>query len=74
MTPSTHAEYLDHVAEEFAARADSSDFQQSVDTYSYEIVTLLDLSLDAQRAPLADLYCPTGQGGPYDPMCMLRSW
>lgn len=74
MIPSTHAEYIDHVHEQFAKRATDPDFQASLDSYAYETVTLLDLSLDAQRDPLADLYCPTGQGDPYDPIRMLRSW
>lgn len=74
MIPSTHTDYLDHVAKEFAKRENDAEFQQAIETYSYEIVTLLDLSLDSQRDPLAELYCPTGQGTPYDPICMLRSW
>ena len=65
MTPSTHTEYLDHVRNEFAKRANDAEFQTSRETYAYETVTLLDLSLDAQRDPLSTLYCPTGQGGPY---------
>jgi len=73
MTPSTHTEYRADVANEFAQRANNAEFQSSIETYSYEIVTLLTLSLDTQRDPLLKLYCPTGQGGPYDPIRMLRS-
>ena len=42
--------------------------------YVLPLVLLVTLSLDAVREALAALYCPTGQGNPYDPAAMLRSW
>jgi len=74
MIVSTHAEYLTHLRQQLVPRLNMPDITTSVETYAYELVTLMDLSLDAEREALAALYCPTGQGDPKDPVCMLRSW
>lgn len=71
---STHQAYLMHLRRHLLPRLEDPSSRASVETYAYEVVTLIDLSLDGQRAALQDLYCPTGQGAPYDPVTMLRSW
>jgi len=74
MILSTHADYLNHLQRSFSRYADNADVFRSLTTYVMELITLCDLSLDPLRDQLAELYCPTGQGDPYDPCCMLRSW
>jgi hypothetical protein len=74
MIVSTHDEYLTHLRQQLVPRLEDPDITASVETYAYEVVTLLDLSLDSERDALTALYCPTGQGDPKDPVCMLRSW
>lgn len=74
MIVSTHNEYLTHLRQQLVPRLDDPDITASVETYAYEVVTLMDLSLDSEREALEALYCPTGQGAPKDPVCMLRSW
>ena len=74
MNVSTHDEYLTHLRQQVVPRLEDSDITASVETYAYEVVTLCELSLDPQREALQALYCPTGQGAPKDPVCMLRSW
>lgn len=74
MDVSTHIEYMNHLRQRLIPRLEEPIIKASVETYAYECVTLCDLSLDPQRDALQALYCPTGQGSPYDPICMLRSW
>jgi len=74
MIVSTHDAYLTDLRQPLAPRLNEPDITASVETYAYEIVTLMDRSLDPERAALTALYCPTGQGDPKDPVCMLRSW
>ncbi len=73
MIVSTHDEYLTHLRQQLVPRLNEPDITASVETYAYEVVTLMDLSLDLEREALTALYCPTGQGEPKDPVCMLRS-
>jgi hypothetical protein len=73
MSPSTQEEYLSHLKQQFSRYASSAPVQRSLKTYIFELVTLTSLSFDTVRDQLATLYCPTGQGAPYDPCCMLRS-
>jgi hypothetical protein len=74
MIVSTHNEYLNHLHQQLVPRLDEPDIKASMESYAYEFVTLTELSLDPQREALKALYCPTGQGAPKDPLCMLRSW
>jgi len=74
MIVSTHDEYLTHLRQHLVPRLTEPDITASVETYAYEVVTLINLSLDPEREALEALYCPTGQGDPKDPVCMLRSW
>jgi len=74
MIVSTHDEYLTHLRQQLVPRLTEPDITASVETYAYEVVTLINLSLDPEREALEALYCPTGQGDPKDPVCMLRSW
>jgi hypothetical protein len=74
MIVSTHEEDLTHLRRQLVPRLEDPDITASVETYAYEVVTLIDHSLDSEREALEALYCPTGQGAPKDPICMLRSW
>jgi hypothetical protein len=74
MIVSTHEEYLTHLRRQLVPRLKDPDITASMETYAYEVVTLIDRSLDSEREALEALYCPTGQGAPKDPICMLRSW
>jgi hypothetical protein len=71
---STHLDYLTHLASQLALRTGNELFLTRLALYDYEFVTLSMLSIDVAREGLAALYCPTGQGDPRDPVCMLRSW
>jgi hypothetical protein len=71
MAPSTHQEYLMHIATQLDLRP---HLRPLLRHYIMELVFILSRALDTFRDTLAALYCPTGQGGPYDPCCMLRSW
>ena len=73
MIVSTHEEYLTHLRQQLVPRLEDPDITASVETYAYEVVTLIDRSLDSERKTLEALYCPTGQGAPKDPVKMLRS-
>ena len=74
MIVSTHEEYLTHLRQRLGPQLEDPAVTASLETYAYAFVTLTDLSLDPQREALQALYCPTGQGDPYDLVCMLRSW
>jgi len=74
LTMSTHQEYLSQLQAQWTHSADDAAFQTSLATYAYECVTLCTLSLDPVRETICALYCPTGQGAPYDPAILLRSW
>jgi hypothetical protein len=74
MIVSTHQDYLTHLRQRLIPRLEDPAVTASLETYAYEFVTLSECSLDPQREALQALYCPTGQGDPYDPVCMLRSW
>ena len=74
MIVSTHQDYLTHLRQRLVPRLEDPAVKAGLETYAYEFVTLTDCSLDPQREALQALYCPTGQGDPYDPVCMLRSW
>lgn len=74
LTMSTHQDYLAQLQTQCASFADDTAFQSSLATYAYECVTLCTLSLDPVREAIDALYCPTGQGAPYDPAILLRSW
>lgn len=74
MPVSTHDEYLTSLRQQLAPRLEHPAVRARLDTYAYELLTVTELSLDPQRDALHALYCPTGQGQPYDPVCMLRSW
>ena len=71
MTPSRHNDYLGHLKTQLDRRP---HLRPLVAHYLREFVILVALCLDAVRDQLAALYCPTGQGDPYDPCAMLRSW
>ena len=73
MTPSTHDDYRKHLKQQFLRYQNDPDFMKTLSKYTDDLVTLTDLSRDHLRDQLAELYCPTGQGKPYDPWCMLRS-
>lgn len=74
MIVSMHEDSLTHLRRQVMPRLKDPDITASVETYAYELVTRIDLSLDPEREALEALYCPTGQGAPQDPVCMLRSW
>jgi len=74
ITMSTHQSYLAQLQAQCPRFADDAAFQASLATYAYECVTLCTLSLDPVREAVGALYCPTGQGAPYDPAILLRSW
>lgn len=69
----THDEYLTHLRGQFIRYQDDADFHRAFALVAYEFVSLLTLSLDGVRESMMTLYCPTGQGDPYDPCAMLRS-
>ena len=71
---STHHEYLTHLAAQITRHATDPRFLPRLEMYAFAVLTLLSLSLDVVRDRLEALYCPTGQGAPRDPVCMLRSW
>lgn len=71
MTTSTHQDYLVHLAAQLDLRP---HLRPLLRQYIMVLVFSISCSLDTFRKDLADLYCSTGQGGPYDPCCMLRSW
>ncbi len=74
MDVSTHHEYLNHLRQRLVPLLENPAVTAKLETSAYECVTLTELSLDPQREALEALYCPTGQGDPKDPACMLRSW
>jgi hypothetical protein len=71
MTPSTHHDYLVHLATQLDRHP---HLRPLLRRYILPLVFLVSRSLDTVRNSLAALYCPTGQGDPYDPCAMLRSW
>jgi hypothetical protein len=71
MVPSTHQEYLVHLATQLDRHP---HLRSLLRTYILPLVFLVSRSFDTICHDLAALYCPTGQGDPYDPCCMLRSW
>jgi hypothetical protein len=74
MDVSTHQEYLNHLRQRLVPLLQYPAITAKLEVYAYECVTLIELNLDPQREALEALYCPTGQGAPKDPVCMLRSW
>jgi hypothetical protein len=74
MDVSTHHEYLNHLRQRLVPLLEQPAITAKLELYAYEFVTLTELNLDPQREALEALYCPTGQGAPKDPVCMLRSW
>ena len=73
MDVSTHSEYLNHLRQRVVPLLEEPAITAKLEVYAYEFVTLTDLNLDPQREALEALYCPTGQGAPKDPVCMLRT-
>jgi hypothetical protein len=74
MDVSTHHEYLTHLRQRLLPLLEEPAITAKLEVYAYAFVTLTELNLDPQRKALEALYCPTGQGAPKDPVCMLRSW
>ncbi len=70
----THADYLAHLNRYAVIHTDNLLIQQSLKEHAKELVILSTLSLDPIRDALSDLYCPTGQGDPRDPISMFRAW
>ena len=73
MDVSTHHEYLNHLQQRLLPLLEQPAVTAKLELYAYEFVTVTELNLDPQREALEALYCPTGQGAPKDPICMLRS-
>ena len=73
MDVSTHSEYLNHLRQRLVPLLEEPAITAKLEVYAYEFVTLTDLNLDPQREALEALYCPTGQGAPKAPVCMLRT-
>jgi len=73
MDVSTHFEYLNHLRQRLMPLLEDPAITAKLEVYAYAFVTVTELNLDAQREALNALYCPTGQGAPKDPVCMLRS-
>jgi hypothetical protein len=73
MDVSTHDEYLSHLRQRLLPLLEEPAITAKLELYAYEFVTITELNLDPQREALEALYCPTGQGAPKDPVCMLRS-
>jgi len=71
MTTSRHNDYLVHLKTQLECHP---HLRPLLSHYIFPVVFLVALALDAFCDRLAVLYCPTGQGDPYDPICMLRSW
>jgi hypothetical protein len=71
MTSSTHADYLVHLAAQLESRP---HLRPLLSEYTQLLIFVVSCSLDSVCDKLVALYCPTGQGDPYDPCCMLRSW
>ncbi len=72
MTPSTHQEYLLHLASQLILQADNPQFWGQFCTYGAELATLVEVSLDPVSEALTALYCPTGQGAPRDPCATVH--
>jgi hypothetical protein len=74
MDVSTHEAYLNHLRQRLIPLLEQPAITAKLEIYAYEFVTLVEVNLDAHRATLEALYCPTGQGAPKDPIKMLRAF
>lgn len=69
----THEQYHQHLRNYLEHYEDDAAFQKNLNRFYKEASIIAELNLDNAIPILMDLYCPTGQGGPKDAVCMLRS-
>jgi len=70
---SSHEQYQRHVLDWLEHYRDDELFLKSLDRHFEEAAMITELNLDKAIPILESIYCPTGQGAPRDPVCMLRA-